>query len=454
MRTVFNNDMVAHVWAQRNQENGRTSNHNYSFQGPILFSYRTPIALFCKGTRDRDIALISSERYSVSTARHISLARRALHGVKVFEVPHLNNRDSVTWAGSRNLSELSPKDARPTHKLNLVYLVNEYLDVVTKCKRAVNLYYADEQALAERFADSANVAKLYAEAFNLPAPKLNPLADASHVWAYRVERERRTSTPEHQAKLERARERREEKKEEAREAERIRRYDNCLNRFLRYMTEEQCSYVGYIHAYEFPTDSIERRYLESAERARNVEEGRIARVAFDAWQAGLAKRPDSLNRYATYTDVERKAFDDAVTAERVAELQTHIDAWRNGDDAQRYRLSSLSPMLRLRQRPADVEGMEYVVITSYGAEFPLAHALRAIPVVLRCVETSTGWTPNGHSVNLGHFSVKEIRPNGDVIAGCHHVRFEEIRRFIDVELTPRGLYPVANASEVATDENV
>ena len=47
-RTVFDNSMVAHVWAQQGQDFGRSNNGNLYFEGPTIFSYGShfPIASF------------------------------------------------------------------------------------------------------------------------------------------------------------------------------------------------------------------------------------------------------------------------------------------------------------------------------------------------------------------------------------------------------------------------
>lgn len=76
----------------------------------------------------------------------------------------------------------------------------------------------------------------------------------------------------------------------------------------------------------------------------------------------------------------------------------------------------LPTMLRLK---ADGETVE----TNRGAEFPLRHGLRALPVIRACRERNEGWERNGHKLPLGHFQIDRILPNGDVKAGCHYVPF-------------------------------
>lgn len=86
MKRVFKTDMVAHVWAQQQQDEGRNPQGNFFFQGPTIYSYRTnyPLATFVTRKAQR-VALMRTDSYSNTTARHISLTRRAIPGA-VFRV--------------------------------------------------------------------------------------------------------------------------------------------------------------------------------------------------------------------------------------------------------------------------------------------------------------------------------------------------------------------------------
>ena len=86
MRKVLrNHDEVAHVWAQQLQHEGRAS--NVFFYGKTIYSYgeHFPMARFEK----KNVVLMNSNSYSVSTSKHQSIVLRALDldTVKVFHVP-------------------------------------------------------------------------------------------------------------------------------------------------------------------------------------------------------------------------------------------------------------------------------------------------------------------------------------------------------------------------------
>jgi len=71
MKTVFTNSECVHTFAQRTQDNGRTSNKNIFFEGDSIYSYGYHYELG-RFLDDKTI-LINDEGYSNSTAKHITL---------------------------------------------------------------------------------------------------------------------------------------------------------------------------------------------------------------------------------------------------------------------------------------------------------------------------------------------------------------------------------------------
>lgn len=85
MKTVFENRMVAHVWAQQNQSEGRSSNSQFYFRDKTIFSYRDswPLATFVKPNE----VLLNTQRISLTTSKHLSYVRQALnHDAKIWHV--------------------------------------------------------------------------------------------------------------------------------------------------------------------------------------------------------------------------------------------------------------------------------------------------------------------------------------------------------------------------------
>lgn len=61
-----------------------------------------------------------------------------------------------------------------------------------------------------------------------------------------------------------------------------------------------------------------------------------------------------------------------------------------------------------------------IVKTSRGAEFPLEHGLRALPLI-EAVAANGGRNFGDAGPRLGHFRIDRIEADGTVVAGCHRV---------------------------------
>lgn len=76
MRRVYDSRMVAHIWANRSQDDARTSTQNLYFVGPTLFSYGRHFAIAHHLENGRIIW--NDARYSSTTNKHQAYARQAL----------------------------------------------------------------------------------------------------------------------------------------------------------------------------------------------------------------------------------------------------------------------------------------------------------------------------------------------------------------------------------------
>lgn len=96
MKTVFDKNMVAHLWANRSQDTARVSSGNFWFTGATLFSYGRHFVCAHhmpeEYNRDgRALALFNDSRYSMTTGRHMDAAWRALPGsIDRVDVPGLD----------------------------------------------------------------------------------------------------------------------------------------------------------------------------------------------------------------------------------------------------------------------------------------------------------------------------------------------------------------------------
>lgn len=78
MKTLFSNRQLAHVWANQTQEHGRGS--NMFFEGKKIWSYGYHyLAAEIHKVKGKTFALVNSENYSNTTAKHLSCIRSGLH---------------------------------------------------------------------------------------------------------------------------------------------------------------------------------------------------------------------------------------------------------------------------------------------------------------------------------------------------------------------------------------
>jgi hypothetical protein len=91
MKRVHSPDMVAHIWANKGQDDARNAGGNFYFTGPVLYSYGSHFVIAAHLENGR--ILWNDASYSNSTARHKSHAWRALSRTQSenrLHVPALN----------------------------------------------------------------------------------------------------------------------------------------------------------------------------------------------------------------------------------------------------------------------------------------------------------------------------------------------------------------------------
>lgn len=128
MKTVFNNEMVCHVWAQQNQDCGRNQNGSLYFTGSTIYSYGShfPIANFVKS----DTVLFTCESYGNTTAKHKNYTRQAIPSwANVFTVPCVD----ITLGTKHDCTK---KQNKSFHAENIEYYKTSINDYVLKANRA------------------------------------------------------------------------------------------------------------------------------------------------------------------------------------------------------------------------------------------------------------------------------------------------------------------------------
>lgn len=413
---------VFHLWAHQAQDNARNSKGSVSFRGKIAYSYREPIGNIVSDRKGRNVALVSSQTFSVTTSSHQTDLHCAIgYGdAKVmpsFSVPYVT-------AEINNDADL--------HVSNAKALAKAIESAVATDLRKLDVGDYEFDRLRESYATLLD----YCKTFNAKAPLTQKAFDK--LVASVQERKDRLAAKRSDPKYIAARERANERK-----AEKIRvDYRNLRGDFSPdknvYMSYRQRSRIAALMTAEdkaihsealryYNADRIARyRMGEDSTLGRRrhmgaTEEDNAAHVT--AWRHA---HPDLLARFvAGDEDYNVAAIKSVYTTaweleQRAAAIEikyeANIAAWRRGESV---RLPHGSTAM-LRVRGNDVE-------TSWGARFPVADATRAYRAIsaLRA-RGKLPWHRNGEHIKLGPYELDRVDANGLIRAGCHLVAWSEV----------------------------
>lgn len=123
-------------------------------------------------------------------------------------------------------------------------------------------------------------------------------------------------------------------------------------------------------------------------------------------------------------DAMTKREDDKQQKKIIKKLGEQIEAWKAGS------LDYIENIYLLKQTYLRVAGDN--IETSQGARFPVAHGLKALPLIKKCHDEKTTWETNGKTIHLGKYHLDKIDEDGMVHAGCHHVGFSEVERVVKI----------------------
>lgn len=104
---------------------------------------------------------------------------------------------------------------------------------------------------------------------------------------------------------------------------------------------------------------------------------------------------------------------------RVQEAQKLVDRWLSGENV---------TLGWTYQGPIRLRIVDSELQTSKGARVPLSHAIKAYRILKRLRSSGDTYQRNGHTIHLGEFALDSLDTEGNVIAGCHSVGWDEIER--------------------------
>ena len=138
----MNNKQVAHIWAHQNKEYAKGS--NFYFEGDTIYSYgrHFPIAKHCG-----NYILMTTQRYSSSTSRHISYVRQAASHLPIINVENVDKTSSEIIEGLKKMAQKLIEEALASKtelgkclKLSAAECVE--IDLVTFCRLIGDVPYA------------------------------------------------------------------------------------------------------------------------------------------------------------------------------------------------------------------------------------------------------------------------------------------------------------------------
>jgi hypothetical protein len=384
MKTVFDNSMTAHVWAQNQQDHGRSHNGNLYFEGGVIYSYGShfPIARHAVTKQGKPCVLRTTERYSTSTSGHVSHVDYALNPCRAEEW-RAEEKDR-----NKHLIFYVPDPLASTkaeHLENYKALRGSYAGNLHSALFGKDFHDYGRGAAFDRVEEYAQSCRDYSKAFGLGQRVTVPtetLARKKAQWL--------VDKAAHDAE--------QEKRAEKRRVARAARYKRMVEKWT----------VGEVD--HLPYDAV----------PSHEQKMQRASIDFERWASGeIDQIPYWINRYGPGLPDERMFRPTQEQQDRRDAIEADkIKSWRDGKEVRlRFGYGDATTMMRIK-------GDE--VQTSKGARFPVEHAKRAFHIVARCKRNGVDWVRNGHSIQVGHFTLDRIHPNGDVLAGCHFVKWEEI----------------------------
>jgi hypothetical protein len=153
MRTVFNNENLAHLWANKEQSKGRNASGSMYFNNDSIYSYGTH---FCIARHlNEDTILFTTRSYSNTTSKQVRIVRNAASHLNRVYCPYpeanANEVNFTYWLKeARNLTDKLIKAKKP-EKYTLQ--LKQTLAECTKYCEALNVEIPEELTLICCIAD-------------------------------------------------------------------------------------------------------------------------------------------------------------------------------------------------------------------------------------------------------------------------------------------------------------
>lgn len=142
MKTTFDNRELCHVWAQQSQQNGKGS--NMFFEGTAIYSYgyHFKIAEFITAPNGKQIVMFNPDGYSVTTSKHKSFVRSAIHGANIIECVEGSFRN---WDKDKEIKRrinivISQIEKAAKANKNAEYILNSAIGEINSLKEFTSIF--------------------------------------------------------------------------------------------------------------------------------------------------------------------------------------------------------------------------------------------------------------------------------------------------------------------------
>lgn len=456
-RQVYENSMIAHIWANESQESARSHNGQFYFEGPRIYSYGSHFVagLIARNKAGQRYVFVTGRRYSVTTSKHIGYVWRALPLLNGVTVPVLTEFDSdIRYAGHRLTATEKAKAIRAA--IVKQYTLGLYGDALTQVcaafdlSRSLNAIQKEGAAIlakkakeekAKKAALSLRSATLYADMTDREfQARIMYYADWSNVSRlanfatdlFRMHRDTKGKLGKRATAMLAARIKQARAAKGEWEALRARKHgrDNA-KRAIKVIRQVNAAIEIHIPIETRAgfLDSMPKYQLQQLSESLLQVAGKLRPVS-RTLAIERAAQCESL-----IAEIERQQ-----AAERFAREQAARVAWLSGETGMSYtRFSDEWGGALCRVIGDELQ-------TSHGARVPLGHAVKVFQFVKLCKEQGRNWTRNGTTIRVGHFHVDSVSAPGDFVAGCHKFHWPEIERVARVA----GLFETV-ASEAALE---
>ena len=406
-KTVFDNHGVAHAWASRSQDEGRSANGNFYFVGDTIYSYGShfPVAMFYG-----ELVLINDDSYSVSTSRHQSLARGAVSHMERLYLPYFR---AVT-----DLIRMR-KETRAPHAYPIINKISGDIESLeTKLKRARAEW---------------RISQIRGE--------IRSLEHAAHfIWTTLCGRKSDPFAGSDKAAKQKLLETHKRKAQRALES-----IEKALGGEFQDIFEDYKK-----NAADFPDNVAAREVYQLQSRVSWTMRAysddvtlndsilkTMTRSGGKKWVENYKAKFAELQTLCLPLCDLHAELDKRVAAIIEKEQAEQIEKWLTGEG---YAPRGVSMMLRVKDGELQ---------TNRGASVPLPEAIKLTQAAALCRKRGKGWKRNGEKKPVGMFQTDRITERGDLIVGCHNIpwhaivkcvtRFEPEIRDIDTGLVGQVL---------------